>query len=265
MKTLITFVHFNVENDPIYRNNLDFFIKIGLTNSPSHHFNFIINSSIGGEQIPQQQNISVIKGHNKGYDFGAYYESIQSVNIQEYDYFIFINDTCRGPFLPSYLPSDLSWVDLFLDKIDDKVKMVGSTWFNAEHESWVNGALGIPRGQNTHIQSYCFGVDKTALDLLLEYDKFNVENKNKQQIIAQHEIGCSQWLIKNGYQLKPFQLSSYGNQQNADACNVDGYFGITFNPLEVMFFKTISSSTKQKINPKILENYTQWILQEKKY
>ena len=97
MKTLITFVHFENDRSKI---NLDFFVKLGLTNSLDHHFNFVINSSTGGEEIPAQDNISVIKGHNKGHDFGGYKQSLESVNHEEFDRFIFINDTCRGPFLP---------------------------------------------------------------------------------------------------------------------------------------------------------------------
>jgi len=49
MKTLITFVHFENYRSKI---NLDFFVKLGLTNSPDHHFNFVINSPSGGENIP---------------------------------------------------------------------------------------------------------------------------------------------------------------------------------------------------------------------
>jgi len=279
-KTLITFVHFergklvdnhfknqipaDYQKKVIYTENLNFFLAKGLTNSPNHHFNFIINSPTGGEQIPQQENISVIKGHNKGYDVGGYHQSIESSNLEEYDYFIFMNDTCRGPFLPTYLPQNLSWVDLFLDKLDDKVKMVGPTWFNKNYTPFLQEQLKVPEGQNTHIQSYCFGLDKVGLDLIRRRAKFQTRGKAQRNIIKDHEVGIGQLLIKNGYQLKPFQLSHYGNQKNEDVCHNGGYYGININPIEVMFFKTIGSGKKDPIATNCLNKYTKWTLHEEK-
>ena len=57
MKTLITYVHFE-NNESVV--NLQYFLKIGLTNSTDHHFNFVINSPSGGEKIPVKNNISII-------------------------------------------------------------------------------------------------------------------------------------------------------------------------------------------------------------
>jgi hypothetical protein len=264
MKTLITFVHFNRPNQSLYRDNLDFFIKAGLTDSPEHHFNIILNSDPQGEDIPIRKNVSVIKGHNKNQDWGAYHQSIHAADIKKYDYFIFINDTCRGPFLPTYLPQNFSWVDLFLNKLDDKVKMVGPTWFNEDTHPWLINSLNIKKGKMAHIQSYCFGVDKKALTLLLENNKFDVIGKSWKALVRNHEIGCSQLLLEKGYQIKPFQLSHYGNQKNEDVCHNGGYYGMNINPIEVMFFKTIGSSLKDKIAPHLLNNYTEWILHEKK-
>ena len=84
MKTLITFVHFNRKEDHLYGDNLDFFLKVGLLASTDYHFNFVINSETGGERIPIHPNVSVIKGHNKGYDFGAYKQSIDSTNWKSF-------------------------------------------------------------------------------------------------------------------------------------------------------------------------------------
>jgi lipopolysaccharide biosynthesis protein len=254
-KTLITFVHFNRE-DKIFNENLNFFQKVGVIENENYHFNFVINSETGIENIIPRKNVSAIQGHNKGYDFGAYKQSLDSVNLNEYNYFIFMNDTCRGPFIPDYVPSSLTWVDMFLDKIDDKVKMVGPTWWTMGRHRFLQRQLGIRRGQNTHIQSYCFGVDKVALNLLLTNNKFDTENKTKNTVIVEHEIGCSRLLIDNGYELKPFQISKYCSDHNADVNYHNNYFGTTINPLEIMFIKT------NRINDQIVENYTKWFMQK---
>ena len=263
MKTLITFVHFNRPNNSLYRNNLDFFSKVGLTESLDHQFNFIINSKTGGENIPRGKNISVIQGHNKNQDWGAYQQSIYSSEIKEYDFFIFINDTCRGPFIPNYIPDDITWVELFLHKLNEKVKMVGPTWFNADECPWVkNNLKNVENGKLAHIQSYCFGVDKKAMTLLLENNKFDVIGKSWEDLVRDHEIGSSQLLLEKGYQIQPFQLSQYSPEKNRDISQSNKYFGININPLEVMFFKTIGSSSNDPITPEIRDKYTKWTIEK---
>jgi len=245
MKTLITFVHFENYRSKI---NLDFFVKLGLTNSPDHHFNFVINSPSGGENIPSQDNISIIKGHNEGYDFGAYVQSLENVCLNDFDRFIFINDTCRGPFLPEYLPSK-TWVDIIGNLITDKIKLIGSTW------NFV-GLQCKAEIDNLHIQSYFFATDLQGLSLLLGGGIFNTKNKRKDQIIIEHEIGMSRLLLKSGFKIKPLQLSQHNGEKNCDICFNKRYYGTTINPLEVMFIKT------NRLQSKTIDNYTKWKIQE---
>jgi len=262
LKTLITFIHFDRPRDCIYRENLDFFLKLGLTDCKNHHFNFVINSETGGGQIPTKSNVSVIKGHNQGYDFGGYKQSIDSVDWESFDRFIFINDTCRGPFIPNYVPKSINWVDMFLNDIDEKVKLVGPTWFNKKFNPWLQNRLGIPKGENTHIQSWCFGLDKIALNLLINNENFNSLHKNKEQIIKDNEIGMSRTLLKHNFKVKPFQLSRSSSEDHGDINYNGGYFGTTLNPLDTMFYKTKGSGKGAVNNQEILNNYTKWKIQE---
>lgn len=265
MKTLITFVHFDRQEDTLYRDNLDFFLKVGLHDSAYNHFNFVINSEMGGEQIPSQANVSVIKGHNQGYDFGGYKQSIDSVDLESFDRFIFLNDTARGPFIPNYVPTSINWVDMFLKDIDEKVKLVGPTWFNKKFHRWLQNGLNIPSGSNDHIQSWCFGLDKIALRLLIDHKKFDSTGKTKELIIKDHEIGISRLLLENNFHLKPFQLSRSTNEEHGDINHNYNYFATTLNPLEVMFYKTKGSGPAGKLNnEEILNNYTRWKIQETK-
>lgn len=253
MKTLITYVHY--ERD-FTKKNLDFFIKIGLTNSSDHQFNFVINSSTGGECIPRQSNVSVIKGHNEGYDFGGYKQSIQSVEFEKFERYIFINDTCRGPFLPSYIPDSLSWIDLLNSCIDNTTKLVGPSW----------NFSGKTPGVHLHIQSYCFVIDFIGLQTLLNKNIFdcNIQSKSKSKdkhdmkdlVIINHELKMSETLIESGFKIRPLQLSQYNGEQHGDICYDEKYYGTTLNPLEIMFIKT------NRINNKILDNYTKWKIQE---
>lgn len=254
-KTLITFVYFERKSSSIYTQNLNFFQKIGVIENEDYHYNFVVNSKTGIENIIQGKNVSAIQGHNKGYDFGAYKQSLESVDINNYDYFIFMNDTCRGPFISDYIQRENTWVDMFVDKLDDEVKMVGPTWFNATKYKYFQRKFGIKVGEFTHIQSYCFGIDKHTLNLLLNNNRFDTYNKNRKQIIKDHEIGNSQFLIKNGYKIEPFQISKYDNIENGNIYEGNGgYFGANANPFELMFIKT------NMFVDSIVDKYTKWIL-----
>ena len=178
MKVLISFVHFHRSENSNSRLNLDFFIKFGLIDSPDYQFNFIINSETGGDHIPNKSNVSVIKGDNKGYDNGGWKQSFDFSGIDNFDYFICINDTCRGPFLPNYIPKSLTWVDMFLQDLNDKVKLVGPTW-NIE-EDYLSRELKL-NSYNPHIQSYCFGTDRETLKFLINNGKFNSLGKIKRR------------------------------------------------------------------------------------
>jgi lipopolysaccharide biosynthesis protein len=253
MKTLISFVHLDRGANSASRLNLDFFIKFGLIDSPDYQFNFVINSETGGDHIPNKPNVSVIKGHNKGYDNGGWKQSFDFSGIDNFDYFICINDTCRGPFLPNYIPKSLTWVEMFLQDLNDKIKLVGPTW-NIE-DNWISSALKL-NSYSPHIQSYCFGMDRETLKFLINNGKFNAIGKSKTEVIKDHEIGMSTLLLNNGFQIKPFMLSRNSGQKHACVSKRLGkYFGDTINPLEVMFFKTA-------LKNQTIANYTKWKMNE---
>lgn len=249
MKTLISFVHFNRGVNSASRLNLDFFIKLGLIDSPDYQFNFVINSETGGDHIPNKPNVSVIKGHNKGYDNGGWKQSFDFSGVDNFDYFICINDTCRGPFLPNYIPKSLTWVEMFLQNLNDEIKLVGPTWNHC--------CVGLDLKPNLlHIQSYCFGMDRETLKLCIKNEKFNAIGKSKMEVIRDHEIGMSALLLNNGFQIKPFLLSrNSGRKHRSISQSAGKYFGDTINPLEVMFFKTV-------IQNQTIENYTKWKMKE---
>lgn len=252
MKTLVTFVHF--KQQPHAETNLKFFLSQGLLKNEDIKYNFVINGQGCSAKIPKYKNVQIIKGHNRGYDWGGYKQSLDSEALSDFDYFIFINDTCRGPFLPKYIPKSINWVDLFLSGLSDKVKMVGATSLTEDYVEWLQEYLFIEAGKNKHIQSYCFGVDKTALNILLTHQKFSCIGKPKNDIIKEHEISSSQLLLDKGFDISSMQLSELSGEKTKDVNYEKAYFETTINPLEVMFIKT------NRINNQVVKNYTKWIL-----
>ncbi len=70
--------------------------------------------------------MEVIHVPNGGYDYGGYARLLTPRSLeQEFEHFIFVNSSVRGPFFPSYF--DKNWARLFTEKLSDETRLVGST------------------------------------------------------------------------------------------------------------------------------------------
>ena len=69
-----------------------------------------------------------------------------------FKYFVWLNSSVRGPFLPAYHPAGLHWTTAFVRKLRGDVKLVGST-INC------GGAYALS-AQQPHIQSYAVATDQ---------------------------------------------------------------------------------------------------------
>jgi hypothetical protein len=48
-------------------------------------------------------------------------------NPEDYHFFIFMNSSVRGPFVPPYARGATRWQDLFFNRLNDHIKLVGPT------------------------------------------------------------------------------------------------------------------------------------------
>ena len=116
MKSLVIFAYFE---RGFSKKNLSFFIKKGLIKSKNIDFLFIINGPKLSIAIPNYSNVYVQFRENRGGDFAAWAYGLSTVRYNDYDYFIFLNDTVRGPFLPRYISNRIPWPDLFCSPMID--------------------------------------------------------------------------------------------------------------------------------------------------
>jgi len=229
------------------KENLNFFIKNGIFEHEDYQFLIVVNGENFGIDLPEYKNVKLLYRENKGFDFGGWGFGLKNTNIRVYDYFIFLNSTCVGPFLPRYIPQELYWTDLFVSKIDNDIKLCGPT---------INYLPTNPN-RSKHIQSYAFGTDIIGLELLIKNGIFDPdENINRKNVIENHELGMSDVLLSNNFKIYSFQLSENLNSKIEDKSKLHGdihyvgkYYEDTINPIEVMFLKT------QRIKNKTLENY----------
>lgn len=211
-KTLCLYA-FN-ERDALFNTNLMYFIRNGVFASPDVVFCVII-SGVSKINIDKQENITVLKRANEKGDFGAWGYGLEKMGTN-FDYFIFLNDTCRGPYIPNWSPRS-EWVKYFTMKLDDKCKLIGPT---------KNDLYG------EHLQSYAFAMNKETMQMLFDEKIFHPTlnyKTQKMEFIVQHEVGMSKLLLSKGFQVGEF-FNGFGRSP---------YFrDVLFSPFEVMFVKT---------------------------
>ncbi len=251
---LVLYAYYETDNS---MESLKFFIKNGVTDNKDVTFLFIINNDKLSVSIPNYKNVHVLKRQNIGYDYGAWSNALDKVKLNDFDYFIFLNDTVRGPFLPRYLPKKY-WYKLFTNMLSDNTKLCGST---KNYE--ING---------THIQSCSFATDKIGLDILIKNKIFDLENyndkdgdhnklisNNKKKFIHKYEIGMSRIILDNGFKIKSLEQSENISDRSkleklilTDINYKNNYYGEDLNPIEVMFYKS------NRLKGKMYDNYILW-------
>lgn len=167
-------------------------------------------------------NVNLLLRKNFGHDFGGWNDALfidsnslkdriirgcyggKSPLYQNYDTFVFLNDTAYGPFVPKY--TNENWLDLFIAKLSKDIAMtcvsvncMGSSennfkYFYDEIESF----YGFKPKDKCHVQSFAFAVKYETLMLLLNHGLFMFNNerlykvaKNKPRLIQNYEIGMS--------------------------------------------------------------------------
>ncbi len=237
------------EKDDKYKENLQFFINNGLLDEIDYYF--IINGDCS-VNIPNKDNIKIIKRENKGFDFGAYSCAIQNHLNKEYDYYIFMNTSVKGP----YLKDNIKWYEPFISLFNEDVKIVGTTINIFSVDEYEGNKLNEIYNHEipfTHIQSMFFIMDSEYYKYLKSNNFFDEEKINQinniNDIITNYEFGLSQLALKNGWNINCI-LDKYKNldyrtvktdinptSNYGDPYHINAYFGKTIDPYDVIFFK----------------------------
>lgn len=221
-----------------------------------------VSSDIENYKLHDYINSSVDKlifRENEKLDFGSYALVINKyLDIKNYDYFIFLNDTIRGPIL-----NNVDWIYQMTSLINDEVKLVGQTINVKDLISW-------NPFKNSHVQSYCFCLDNVSLQLLINNHFFDYIPEDKADIINEKEIGMSRLIIKNnyniasvlniykGYDFRKLEDKKYygdliGYNEND---NIEGFYS------ELNFYKTNRNETKLFYMKYLMEdNYSENLIE----
>jgi hypothetical protein len=221
----------------------------------------VINGHDYNEKInfPNLDNLTIIKRDNIGFDFGGYNSGIEYIqqNNKSYDYYFFMNSGVIGPILPDYFTEN-HWTELFTKKINDKVKLVGTTivCLPETDES---------RKYGPKVEGFFFMVDNIGLHLLKEEKTIFCDHIDKKSTIINGEYGLSNCILNNGYSidcmLPRYQNIDWTNNFNYNLNNnihpsrENSFYGYSINPYDVIFHKWYWSYNNSFVNYNIIIQY----------
>lgn len=251
-KVLVVYHYY--EKDQSYIENFSHFLRFG------YHAELSYLIVVAGEhtiEFPVRDNIDYLFTENKNFDYGGYCAAIHKLMAwQEYDFYLFINSSVRGPFIPAY--SNQNWTNFFVNQFSNETGMVGSAIsITPSHHSIAKmyyekyGRCERNDQFLGHVQTTCYALSRQVLEQLVGLGFYEeTEALNKDETVRDYEIRLSQLILDMGLNLRCI-LPEY-NQVDYRKALVDinpasregdsgfdySYFGRSVHPYESIFIKT---------------------------
>jgi hypothetical protein len=237
------------ELDDEYRDNFLFFLNIGINNH-AHYFIYI--SGTCSVNLPVLPNVEVSYIENKNFDFGAQCEFSKRDDCLDYDAYIFINSSMRGPFLPEYHAK--AWQSVYTEKLKEKVVLVGSSINLLPENS--DASQQFARATKyaapfIHVQTTAYAMSCEAYRIMHNQGFYDVSHAlTKLGTICYYELGLSQELLNKGYKIASLlptynefciekRTLDYKNSlKNGDPSHKSVFYGRSASPFEILFVKT---------------------------
>ena len=237
-RIFISYAYFSSEQAD---HNLRFFIQRELLiyNNENIDYIFVINGyDCSDITFPERPNVIVLRRENIGYDFGGHKHALDHCHGKQYDYYFFMNSGVFGPIMPSYFTHE-HWSNIFIRKINDRVKLVGITIVCLPHHD-----LG---GYGPKVEGFFFLTDNVGLQLLKDEGTIFCDHPNFESVIIKGEYGLSNCIIRHGYSLdcmiRKYQGIDWRDQNNWSLNNnkhptrKNSFYGESLNPYELIFHK----------------------------
>ena len=183
---------------------------------------------------------------NVGMDFGNHNISLTwlathaSQVLTKAKYFLFINSSVQGPFIPTYFSAHSHWSQAFTSLINDEVKVVGPS------------LVCLPAidegGPAPRLESFVFATDHVGLRYLTLAGVFDI-HIIKRDIILNGEYGLTRATFEAGYKVSTLLFKYDINTDWQDPANWNcnnqvhpsrdcSYGGISQHPFETVFIKS---------------------------
>ena len=193
-RSICIFLHyFPLDYIPLY-------VRLYIKNL-DNHFNkvlFVYNKrELNDESLSFINQRSSFMVNNEGYDFGMFYKAVQNINLDDYDTIACINDS---NFIINDLQTVFDWAE----------KQSADFWGLIDSYQ----APGLQKkGHYCHVQSHFIVFRKKAIELIPRFfESIDIDSLLKERdlrllrkkIIAEWEVGFSQFLLNNGLTYKTF-------------------------------------------------------------
>lgn len=256
MKSVIIYTYFA---SPSSDYNMNFFVKKELSYKSNIDYVIVINGNKYNENItfPTLDNVTILKRDNIGYDFGGHNHALKYITkeAKTYDYYFFMNSGVIGPILSDHF-TESHWSNVFIKKINEKVKLVGTT------------IVCLPRadmgGYGPKVEGFFFMVDNIGLELLKKQQNIFCNHADKYSAIINGEYGLSNTILKSGYSID-CMLPRYENvdwkdpknhtlNNNIHPSRKNSFYGDSINPYHVIFHKWYWHGA-ENVNFEIIKQY----------
>lgn len=257
--TLVVYVY--SAKDAEEERNFAFFLRYGITGESSPTYRIIITHGHGVINFPRlptlPPNAEYIHTHSCSNTWGAIGAVINELPLAQYGYYMVVDSSVRGPFLPpyvtSYAPSSgFHWTDAFTSKIKEKVKLVGST-ISCEGAPLSGNAAGQWRG-NPAVSAHVWATDSAGWSILTaDADVFKC-HESVWDLRYFSDVGASLAVLREGFTLDCLLARYQGIDWAAAAswqCNQRvppdyewHYDGISITPYETIFVPMSEASVE---------------------
>lgn len=234
--------------DPEHLNNFNFFIKHGIRGNDGARYVIILDHQIATElmELPAfPSNVQIVKAVGPCNEFGlAGWLFKRFPSLRDHDYFVFVDSSARGPFLPLYARHQ-PWHRALTSLITRTTKLVGSTISCAPFKYHPNDGGYII---HPYVSAYALATDRIGLHTLNATDPpvFHCYH-NPLDIQRYGVVALSEAMLRDNYNLGSLMLkyhgvdfrdaSKWGCNGRIDAHWEGHYDGISLDPLEVMFVR----------------------------
>jgi len=267
----------------IDRSNLDFFLRVALSaNTPGMldgegkvEYNIVVNGRVctpcditlpvvlrSSSSPGMASRVRVFRRENTGMDMGAHNFSLSwamSSKPDAFTYFIFINSSFRGPFMPKWTPANFHFTDTLLSPMKLRgVKLMGAylSCLN-RHVEPVSGPI---------IETGFFALDRDSLLWAIQDGIFQIY-ESKAETIVKSEYGVAKSILSRGGDIdtlltryKPGVEWSNPKHQFCNDNRHSSRRGALSGGISVNIFETVFVKLSWCVRAKEVEVTSNWIL-----
>lgn len=232
-----------------------YFLRHGIIHSDQYDYYFIYN---GEENIDQHfVGLNLMYRENKGFDFGGWSDALfrlahgsDRLIKDSYQYYIFMNSSVSGPFVPTYCHRE--WPLFLIELLNNQTVLSG---ISINCDKWI-----YPGDVVAHVQSMLFCVDSVTLQFLIEKEIFHptkfLSLTHKNQLVKECEVRMSDEVLSSGKNIaclmKIYQNVDFRHDpipyKLGDPWYVNAIMGHNLHPYETIFFKNNRDITSGMID-----------------